>query len=177
MCFMLAEAKTILYNTPLMGEIITASGIAPGFEIKPGLGNEKLQTSEVAPDSLSDARQGLVTLFHNRAAATERRERALDAQPFDFTTGTFKPGARAAYIEKINNLVNSLIGKKESSSGKPATGAYREVQLDFENAEENLDWITHIQKINHRDKLFDIEDRWIYNPEISPHLSEDLFLK
>ena len=90
--------------------------------------------------------------------------------------GKFKPDARAACIEKINNLVNSLIGKKESSSGKPATGAYREVQLDFEDAEDNLDWSLDRQIMLQRSQLFGLEDRWTDDPAISPHLSEKFFL-
>lgn len=163
---MLAEAKTILYNMPLMGEMISASGNAPAFEIKPGLGNEKLQVSEVAPErSLSDARQGLVTLFHNRAAAIERRERALDAQPFDFTTGKFKPKDREAYFTAINCLVDSL-----------TTKARRNLQEVFEEAEGNLDWTTEYQIELQHAKHFDLEDRWIDDPKISPHLSGDIFL-
>lgn len=173
---MLAETKTILYNMPLMGEIITASGNVPEFEIKPGLGNEELQTSEVAPErSLSDARQGLVTLFHNRAAAIERKERALDAQPFDFTTGKFKPEAREAYFTGINNLITSLIGQKESS-GTAARGAYKDLQEVFEDAEGNLDWLFTRQNMIQRSKLFGLEDRWRDDPKISPHLSGDFFL-
>jgi hypothetical protein len=80
-----------------------------------------------------------ITLFQNHAAAIDARQKAYEAQPFDFETGTFKPEAVEVFRSHLEEVITA-----EYKSGSD------EVYFRYLDAGDTLD---SLQRRLHSDQL------------------------